>query len=109
MVDYWTENGIEKPQQVVVCAACRATLDGKTITLAGPRHFDSTMRSQMEAMDASMLESIGDRWEDGFINQFGEFLNRREAMLAALEAGQKLDIEYGCRGDTEILYSEALY
>lgn len=104
MSDYWTDNNIEKPQQVVVCAACRRG----SITIAGARHFDKVMRSQLEAISGDNLH-FGHNWEEGFIDQFGDFLTRGEAMAIALAAGQKVDIECGCGGDKELLYSEGLY
>ena len=45
-------------------------------------------------------------WEQGFIDQFGEFYNRREAMVIAIAGGQEIDIKRGCGGDAKILYSE---
>ena len=98
--DYWTANNLVKPQQVVVCAACRK--DG--IILAGARHYDKVMRSQADAIGTKLVG-----FEEGFIDQFGDFLTREEAMKIAIAAGQKVDIERGCGGDTEILYSEGLY
>jgi hypothetical protein len=100
MPDYWKDNNLIKPQQVVVCAACRKD----NIILAGARHYDKVMRSQARFMGMSMLE-----FEEGFIDQFGDFLTREEAMKIAIAAGQKVDIERGCGGDREELYSEGLY
>ena len=79
--DYWKDNNIEKPDSYVVCAAMLK--DGRIIT--GARHFDKVMRDQMEA-------SEGIAWwrgcEQGFINQFGEFLTRKEAWAIADKNGQ---------------------
>ena len=47
--------------------------------------------------------------EQGFINQFGEFLTREQAMIDAKASGQPLDMERGCGGDEHTLYSEGLY
>lgn len=101
MADYWEENNIEKPQQVVVCAACRK----EDITLAGARHFDKVMISQAKAIGCKHTHDF----EEGFIDQFGDFLTREEAMKIALAAGQKVDIKRGCGGDENALYSEGLY
>ena len=44
MSDYWEDNNIEKPQSVIVCAACRMrSMPDKVI--CGARHFDSTMQA----------------------------------------------------------------
>jgi hypothetical protein len=102
MSDYWSDNGIEKPQQVVVCAACRY---GQLI-LAGARHFDNVMRSQLEALP-KRTQFISSLWEQGFIDQFGKFLTREEAMIIIKKSGQPFDIERN--GDDNLLFSEGLY
>jgi len=102
--DYWKDNNIEKPQQVVVCAACRKG----SIIVAGARHFDKVMRSQLRALEIKHGPTASIGWEDGFIDQFGDFLTRQEAMKIALAAGQKVNFN-GCGGDKNTLYSEGLY
>lgn len=91
-----------RPVRRVVCAACRS---GELI-IAGARHFDSVMHRQIAAIDP---EKRPRHWEQGFIDQFGVFMNRQEAMQVALAAGQPVDIERGCGGDKTTLYSEGLY
>lgn len=65
----------------IVCAAM--SKDGRIVT--GARHFDKVMRNQMEA-------SEGIEWwrscKQGFIDQFGDFLNREEAWDVAKEQDQ---------------------
>ena len=100
MCDYWIEHGIVKPQQVVVCAAC---VVGDVI-LCGARHWDKVMRTQAKALG---IKYVADK--QGFIDQFGDFLTREEAMNIAIAAGQKVDIKEGCGGDKMNLYSEGLY
>jgi hypothetical protein len=82
----------------IVCAAM--SKEGRIVT--GARHFDKVMRNQMEA-------SEGVKWwkdcEQGFIDQFGDFLNRDEAWIVAEEQEQiRRDV-----GTTGHLYSENLY
>jgi len=96
--DYWAENNIEKPQQIVVCAANRK--DG--VIFCGARHCDSVMRKQAEAAGMKLTAA-----EQGFINQFGEFLTREEAMQIVKESGQPFNIERN-NGDS-YLFSEGLY
>jgi len=48
-------------------------------------------------------------WAQGFIDQWGVFMCREEAMQVAKDAGQAIDIERGCGGSTTVLYSEGLY
>ena len=104
MGDYWKDNGITKPSQVVVCAACR--FNG--VILCGARHFDNVMLSQIDHMVEGTKPSKPDEhWEQGFIDQFGDFLTREEAMAIVKENGQPFNIERN-RGDT-VLFSEGLY
>lgn len=97
--DYWKKNGLVKPQQIVVCAANRK--DG--VIFAGARHCDSVMYSQSNMMQGIKLTNS----EQGFINQFGEFLTREEALAAVLENGQPFNKERN--GSTTELFSEGLY
>lgn len=83
----------------VVCAANRHA-DGTIV--CGARHFDNVMRAQMGTADW-----IGSA--QGFIDQRGVWMNRREAWKVAEAAGQILR---RCGGDTAnggTLYSENLY
>ena len=58
--------------------------------VTGARHFDNIMRSQIKAYFKSLNEpeNWGSAWEQGFIDQFGNFLTRKEAMVIAKENGQ---------------------
>jgi hypothetical protein len=84
--------------QRVVCAAMFK--EGRIIT--GARHFDKVMVAQMKA-------SEGLAWwrscQQGFIDQFGDFMTREEAWVVAETNGQIFrDVSTaGC------LYSENLY
>ena len=100
MSDYWEENGIEKPQQVVVCPACK--LD--SVMVCGARHFDHVMRNQMNHMDQDLDWK---KAEQGFIDQFGYFLTRKEAMQIVKGTNQPFNA--GRNGGTAYLFSEGLY
>lgn len=100
-------------QQVIVCAAMRKG----DVIVAGARHFDSVMRSQIKAMDTDAPQPWGG-CEQGFIDQWGNFLTRREAWKVADAAGQirrptGWEKEFQPRpaniGDEAILFSENLY
>ena len=91
-----------RPQAIVVCAAIRFG----DIILAGARHWDSVMRTQRLTIGIKVLRSAG-KEEQGFINQFGEFLDRYEAMALVKETGQKFNIKHN-NGDS-YLFSEGLY
>jgi len=95
--------------RVIVCAAIRF---GDTI-LAGARHWDCIMVEAVEAVGGwsikdglEILRNEGGE-EQGFIDQYGEFLGRKEAAFVATANGQ-----IGRNGEpinTNILYSEDLY
>lgn len=99
MSDYWKDNGIKKPKQFVVCAANRFP-DG--MILCGARHWDNIMCAQADAMGIK-----GGNEQQGFIDQFGDFLTREEAMRIVKENGQRFDIERN--GGSHVLFSEGLY
>jgi hypothetical protein len=101
--DIMTER--EKPTRKVVCAACRYGL----LILCSARHWDLVMRYQYQlAKHTGAYPGTGE-FEQGFIDQFGTFMDRKEAMTVAKAAGQQIDIERGCGGDETTLYSEGLY
>ena len=83
----------------VVCAAIRAP-DGEV--LIGVRHYDVGMCGSIEARcDGKKFENrIGP--DQGFVDQFGTFMNRVDAFEVAVKAGQT-----NARGPA--LYSEDLY
>lgn len=97
--DYWERNGLVKPDQWVVCAAMRNKTTGRII--CGPRHWDQIMRSQ------KLETETYNGWDQGFINQFGEFLTREEAWVVAENNGQIKKLCYDKQRD--YLYSENLY
>ena len=98
MSDYWTENGLTKPSPWIVCAANRHKTSGRII--CGARHWDNVMRSQkLES------ESFGD-FEQGFLNQFCEWLSREQAFEIAEKNGQIKNHEWD---NQKRLYSESLW
>ena len=89
-------------QKRIVCAALRK--DGDIII--GPRHFDATMRRQIEDYSEDYCIGYWKSAEQGFIDQFGNFHSREDALIIAIAAGQILR---RCGGDTRELFSENLY
>ena len=98
--DYWEENNIEKPQQIIVCAANKMS---NSVILCGARHWDSLMRQQSKAMRIKFFEL-----EQCFVDQFGTFITREEAMKIVLNNGQPFNIHRN-GGSTIKLFSEGLY
>lgn len=99
MPDYWTENRIERPSEHIVCAANRFP-DG--LIICGARHWDNLMCRQADALGVKAGQE-----EQGFVNQFGEFRTRRQALLIVQATGQKFD--QGRNGASDELYSEGIY
>ena len=94
-----------KVQRRVVCAAIQCE-SGEL--LIGVRHFSPDMRNTM-----SYMQDSGARFKrehvQGFVDQFGVFMDRQEAWTVANDAGQ---IYRRCGGDESnggTLYSENLY
>ena len=98
MGDYWEDNGIQKPKQIVVCAANKFD----DVILCGARHWDKIMCKQ-----ANMMGIKGGTEEQGFIDQFGTFLTREEAMQIVKDNGQAFDEDRN--GQYDELFSEGLY
>lgn len=102
LIEYWDKNGITPPTEKVVCAANR--LDDGTI-LCGARHWDVIMRNQSERMTGCTVATVNA--EQGFINQWGVFLDRVEALAVVKASGQPFDPKRN--GSTDMLFSEGLY
>ena len=97
MSDNWKPDYDVTPRRVV-CAANRHRESG--LIICGARHWDKVMRAQV-----SETEHGTRNWEQGFIDQFGDFLTREEAWVVALYEGQ-IRREVSTPGT---LYSENLY
>ena len=94
-----------KSKPWIVCAAIRH----KDYIITGARHFDTIMHMQLEKYNAWNNEA-GKKWEQGFIDQFGEFYNRQDAMKIVKSGRQAFIFNEECnRGNGEDLYSEGLY
>jgi hypothetical protein len=88
----------------VVCAANKHT---NGVILLGARHWDAYMRDQFFERKAS--DATSHDFEQGFIDNRGNFLTRTEAWKIAEVAGQIIS---RCGGDTTnggTLFSENLY
>ena len=94
----WNANKKMCPESRVVCAAIRKA----GVIILGARHWDSTMHLQIND-DYIWWENA----ESGFIDQFGNFLTRKEAYTIALRQNQIIKI-IGTEHSKE-LYSENLY
>jgi len=84
--------------RVIVCAAL--SKEGRII--AGARHFDKVMRQQINASEGVAFWRSA---KQGFIDQFGDFIDRKDGWEIATERGQ-IFREVSSSGT---LYSENLY
>ena len=73
--------------------------------IPGPRHFDDTMHEIISRLN---LESAAADMEQGFIDQWGRFYSREDAMKMVKASGQPFNLERNGSQDTE-LFSEGLY
>ena len=88
----------------IVCAA----MQHKDCIITGARHFDLIMQRQIELYRIAHNNGNHIKWEQGFIDQFGKFYNRHNAMQIVKESGQPFNAERNS-GSGEELYSEGLY
>lgn len=88
-------------QRVVVCAANKSKVTGRII--CGARHWDSVMRSH--CVVDSKIEYEWKAPDQGFIDQHGVWMDRKEALAVATAAGQ---IKHK-HGVSTLLFSEDLY
>lgn len=95
------------PGQRVVCAAMR--LPGTEKVIASPRHWDDVARAQVRVLPPLDHATWRDHAEQGFIDQRGQFMNRQQAWLVAVAAGQILRRVGGDSANGGTLYSENIY
>jgi len=100
-----------KATEVIVCAACQFR-DDPMVVICGARHWDSTMRVQFQSIKFTIDYQAGQSLDtndftQGFIDQFGKFYNREDAMQVVKNSGQK--ISYTRNRSATKLYSEGLY
>lgn len=78
---------INPPGRMVVCAAVSVQTDEGCRVVIGPRHFDETMQQQFK--DALLVADVKHNPPaQGFIDQWGVFMTREQALVVAHRAGQ---------------------
>lgn len=107
MPDMSAEKKWTPPADVQRRIVCAANMYQGYIVL-GIRHGDVAMRNQIETLHkAGVFVGVPYHdWEQGFVDQFGEFHNREDALKIARAANQ---IHRSCGGDDSWLSSEGLY
>jgi hypothetical protein len=98
LAEVFIPNGTAKRQ--VVCAANRYVVNGEKVVILGVRHHCPLMNK--------MLDLVGIDWhtrEQGFVDQWGNYMNREEALFVLKTNGRWIrDEDY-----SDELYSENLY
>jgi len=95
----------------VVCAACRFGKDEDALVVTGARHYDGIMHAQIKAIGGKrrLKELYGSAIaKQGFIDQFGVFMDRYEALEVATAAGQ-VNVRRSKTSPEDRLFSEDLY
>lgn len=96
-------------QRVIVCAANRFKLkDDGELVIPGTRHYSKDMALVLDQMrDKVVSEQVyGD--DQGFLDQWGNYLTRKEALIVATHAGQ-INTRRQKGGPADTLFSEDLY
>ena len=92
-----------KPTRSIVASANRYS---NGLTLVGVRHWDEHMHTQALCYRENGILPNDKDPEQGFLDNHGNFLNRRQALIVAKAANQ---IVKRVGGDEQELYSENLY
>lgn len=106
IADWWDGR---KLQRRIVCAANRFELkDGGVLVIPGARHYSKDMAEVIDQVQDKIVSDPVHGDNQGFIDQWGEYWNRKDAFIIAYHAGQVNTIrKKGAPYDT--LFSEDLY
>lgn len=91
----------------VVCAAIRS----EDLVITGVRHYCPLMTAVIQKIEESGFAKHKYNFrkaEQGFVDQFGVFMDRKEALAVAREAGQ-LNTRTSKTAPEHLLFSEDLY
>ncbi|AKU43935.1 hypothetical protein CPT_Merlin289 [Citrobacter phage Merlin] len=106
IADWWDGR---KLQRRIVCAANRFELKaGGYLVIPGSRHYSKDMAEVLDQVkDKLVTDHVHDE-DQGFIDQWGEYHNRKDALIIATHSGQINTVrKKGAPYDT--LFSEDLY
>lgn len=106
IADWWDGR---KLQRRIVCAANRFQLkDGGVLVIPGSRHYSKDMALVLDQLRDKVVSDHVTGDDQGFIDQWGEYHTREEAVIIAKHAGQ-LDVVRKKTGPADELFSEDLY
>lgn len=97
----------QPPADARVIIVCAANKLGDTI-ISSARHYDTGMRQTARLIYGDRYEEFYRNSKQGFIDQWGRFYNRQDAMKIVQSNGQPFDADSN-KGNGEDLYSEGLY
>lgn len=106
IADWWDGR---KLQRRIVCAANRFELKtGGTIVIPGTRHYSRDMAEVLDLIRDQLAKDHVTGDNQGFVDQWGEYFTREEAVIIAEYAGQ-LNTVRPKSGPKNELFSEDLY
>lgn len=106
IADWWDGR---KLQRRIVCAANRFELKtGGTIVIPGTRHYSRDMAEVLDLIRDQLVKDHVTGDNQGFVDQWGEYFTREEAVIIAEYAGQ-LNTVRPKSGPKNELFSEDLY
>lgn len=100
-----TSNTQVFPRKVVASAIKCLFRDGSEHLVIGVRHWDPLMHSQGTLLEEKLGVRIDE--DQGFVDQYGVFLDRVEALQVVKESGQPFNPRRN--GATDELYSEGVW
>lgn len=101
----WEKYGVNKPRPRIVSAA-NIHRELRFI-IAGPRHWDNIMHGQLAMINAGKRIYRSTEFDQGFIDQFGDYYSRTDALEVVKKSGQPFNEERN--GSDTKLFSEGLY
>lgn len=103
---WWNDR---KLQRRIVCAANRFVMtNGEYLVIPGSRHYSPDMANVTDAVRENLVSDHVTGEDQGFIDQWGDYWNRKDAFIIAYHAGQINKVrKKGAPFDT--LFSEDLY
>ncbi|AWY07159.1 hypothetical protein KNT92_gp147 [Klebsiella phage Mineola] len=106
VADWWDGRLL---QRRIVCAANRFELkSGGTIVVPGTRHYSVDMANVLDMFRDKLVSDHVHGDNQGFVDQWGEYFTREEALIIATHAGQVNTVRPKS-GPANELFSEDLY
>lgn len=106
-IAHWWDG--RKLQRRIVCAANRFELkEGGTLIIPGARHYSKDMAAVLDQVRDKLVKDHVHGEDQGFIDQWGNYFTREEAVIIAEHSGQ-LNRWRKKGGPTNELFSEDLY